>query len=94
MSRRTFTDNVINLAIESCLVCDIPNILTPTEVNCMSDERLSELADESDNTVSQRETLREEVKILSQGLALCRRYRPRPSTGEQVSCVSRQLRLM
>ncbi|WAO92148.1 Hypothetical protein NCS54_00964200 [Fusarium falciforme] len=80
MSRRTFTDNVINLAIESCLVCDIPNILTPTEVNCMSDERLSELADESENTVSQRETLREEVKILSQGLALCRRYRPRPST--------------
>ncbi|KAJ3460208.1 hypothetical protein MRS44_011075 [Fusarium solani] len=80
MSRRTFTDNVINLAIESCLVCDIPNILTPTEVNCMSDERLSELADESENTVSQRETLREEVKILSQGLAMCRRYRPRPST--------------
>ncbi|KAI8716830.1 hypothetical protein NCS52_00977400 [Fusarium sp. LHS14.1] len=80
MSRRTFTDNVINLAIESCLVCDIPKILTPTEVNCMSDERLSELADESDSTVSRRETLREEVKILSQGLALCRRYRPRPST--------------
>ncbi|RSL87114.1 hypothetical protein CEP51_002440 [Fusarium floridanum] len=80
MSRRTFTDNVVNLAIESCLMCDIPKILTPTEVNCMSDERLSELADESVNTVSQRETLREEVKILSQGLALCRRYRPRPST--------------
>ncbi|KAL2679187.1 hypothetical protein Neosp_009950 [[Neocosmospora] mangrovei] len=80
MSRRTFTDNVVNLAIESCLVCDIPNILTPTEVNCMSDLRLSELANESENTVSQRQTLREEVKILSQGLALCRRYRPRPST--------------
>ncbi|KND86160.1 hypothetical protein TOPH_09214 [Tolypocladium ophioglossoides CBS 100239] len=31
MSRRTFTDNVINPAIKSCLIYDFPDILTPTQ---------------------------------------------------------------
>ncbi|KAM0546200.1 hypothetical protein ACHAPJ_010984 [Fusarium lateritium] len=68
MSRRTFTDNVINLAIESCLVCDIPDILTPTQVDLMSKERLQE------------QSLQNEVEILRKGLAQCRRYRPRTVT--------------
>ncbi|KAF4971540.1 hypothetical protein FZEAL_9824 [Fusarium zealandicum] len=80
MSRRTFTDNVINLAIESCLVCEIPDILTPTQVDRMSKERLQELAAESDDTSSRRENLQEEVDVLRQGLAQCRRYRPRTVT--------------
>ncbi|KAF4472476.1 interferon-regulated resistance GTP-binding [Fusarium albosuccineum] len=80
MSRRTFTDNVINLAIESCLVCDVPEILTPTAVDRMSRERLQELAAESEDTTSRRKNLQEEVDILRQGLAQCRRYRPRTIT--------------
>ncbi|KAI5460866.1 P-loop containing nucleoside triphosphate hydrolase protein [Mariannaea sp. PMI_226] len=81
MSRRTFTDNVINLAIENCLVYDIPNILTPTSINRMSEERLKELAAESDHTVSRRKALNEEIDILSNGLARCQAYRPRKATG-------------
>lgn len=80
MSLRTFTDNVINLAVESCLVYDIPDILTPTKVDRMSKERLEELAGESDDTSSRRQSLQEEVKILRQGLAQCRRYKPRAVT--------------
>ncbi|PCD26515.1 hypothetical protein AU210_012938 [Fusarium oxysporum f. sp. radicis-cucumerinum] len=80
MSLRTFTDNVINLAVESCLVYDIPDILTPTKVDRMSKERLEELAGESDDTSSRRKSLQEEVKILRQGLAQCRRYKPRAVT--------------
>ena len=33
MSLGTFTDNVINLAIEGCLVVDIPSILTTVAVD-------------------------------------------------------------
>ncbi|CZR44325.1 uncharacterized protein FPRO_14086 [Fusarium proliferatum ET1] len=80
MSLRTFTDNVINLAVESCLVYDIPDILTPTKVDRMSKERLEELAGESDDTSSRRKSLQEEVEILRQGLAQCRRYKPRAVT--------------
>ncbi|KAF4964584.1 hypothetical protein FSARC_7490 [Fusarium sarcochroum] len=82
MARRTFTDNVTNLAIESCLVCDMPDILTPTQVDRMSKERLQELAAETDETLSRRKHLQEEVEILRKGLDQCRRYRPRTVTGE------------
>ncbi|KAJ3531839.1 hypothetical protein NM208_g8704 [Fusarium decemcellulare] len=87
MSRRTFTDNIINLAIESCLVCDVPEILTPTAVDRMSRERLQELAAESEDTTSRRKNLQEEVDILRQGLAQCRRYRPRTVTGEYPAAI-------
>jgi len=80
MSRRTFTDNVINLAIESCLICHIPDILTPTMVDSMDKERLSELAAESEEITTRRGNLQEEVDILRQGLAQCRRYKPRQMT--------------
>ncbi|KAF4338119.1 interferon-regulated resistance GTP-binding [Fusarium beomiforme] len=80
MSLRTFTDNVINLAVESCLVYDIPDILAPTTVDRMSKERLEELAGESNDTVSRRRILEDELEALRKGLAQCRRYRPREVT--------------
>ena len=76
MCRRTFTDNVINLAIESCLVCDIPDILTPTKVDRMSKEQLIELAAESSEVKSLREHLANEIELLEKGL----KYRPRVIT--------------
>ncbi|KAL4724295.1 hypothetical protein ACLX1H_008908 [Fusarium chlamydosporum] len=77
MSRRTFTDNVINLAIESCLVCSIPEILTPTKVDGMSDTELEDLAAERIETTSRRNLLDTEIKILQDGLATCRKHKPR-----------------
>ncbi|KAH8736359.1 P-loop containing nucleoside triphosphate hydrolase protein [Ilyonectria robusta] len=82
MSRRTFTDNVVNLAIESCLVCHIPDILTPTTVDRMSDARLHDLAAESPDTISRRQTLKEEIDILRDGLARCQSRKPRAITGK------------
>ncbi|POR33766.1 Interferon-induced GTP-binding protein Mx3 [Tolypocladium paradoxum] len=73
LSLRTFTDNVVNLAIEGCLICDIPDILTPAKVDRMSKETLSELAAESEDAQSRREHLQEEIEILRQGLEQCRR---------------------
>lgn len=87
MSRRTFTETIINLAIESCLVCGIPDILTPAQVDGMSEDRLKELATESEDMTARREILEEEIGILREGLAQCRAKRPRPVTGEKDSVI-------
>ncbi|POR32031.1 Interferon-induced GTP-binding protein Mx3, partial [Tolypocladium paradoxum] len=80
MSRRTFTDTVINLAIESCLICDLPDILTPTQVDRMDEKQLRELAAESEDAHSRREQLDGEIAVLRQGLEQCRKYKPRGMT--------------
>ncbi|KAF5725082.1 interferon-induced GTP-binding Mx [Fusarium mundagurra] len=79
-SRRTFTENVINLAIESCLIRELPNILTPSMVCGMSNERLQELVAESEETICRQKALEAEIELLRKGLAICRRYQPRPVT--------------
>ncbi|KXX73917.1 Interferon-induced GTP-binding protein Mx3 [Madurella mycetomatis] len=84
MSLRTFIDNVINLAVESCLVCDIPDILTPRKVDRMSANQLTELAAESDEVQSQRLALQNEVRTLREGLRMCQRHRPREPTAPAV----------
>ncbi|KAK3311610.1 P-loop containing nucleoside triphosphate hydrolase protein [Chaetomium strumarium] len=84
MSLRTFVDNVINLAVESCLVCEIPDILTPRKVDRMSANQLAELAAESDEVQSQRLALQNEIRSLRDGLRRCQRHRPREVTAPAV----------
>ena len=80
MSLRTFTDNVVNLAIEGCLVSGIPGIMTPQKVNRMTNEQLKDLAAESDDAESRRDHLEAEVAILCEGHEQCRKYRRRGVT--------------
>ncbi|KAJ0315178.1 hypothetical protein Brms1b_006291 [Colletotrichum noveboracense] len=88
MVLRTFTDNLINLALESCLIQELPGILTPKSVNEMDDTRLAELAAESEDIRARRTQLQTDIKLLKQGLDQCRRYRPRGLTGENSSMAS------
>ncbi|KAL2173145.1 P-loop containing nucleoside triphosphate hydrolase protein [Thermothelomyces heterothallicus CBS 202.75] len=81
MSLRTFVDNVINLAAESCLVRDIPTILTPMKVDGMSADALEELASESEEVQIQRRRLEDEVKILREGLRKCQKHERRELPG-------------
>lgn len=81
MSLRTFVDNVINLAVESCLVRDIPTILTPRKVGAMGADRIKELASESEEVQKQRLYLQNEVEILAEELRKCQRQKPREVTG-------------
>lgn len=81
ISLRTFAENVINLAVENCLVCDIHNILTPGMVNAMDEEKLRELAAESEEVQTERSSLNYEVQILRNGLQKCQRSRPHERTG-------------
>lgn len=85
MSLRTFADNVINLAVESCLICDVPEILTPTKVDRMSEEELTKLAAKSDDSPARRVQLQDEIKILRHGLEKCRKLRLPSIPGELVS---------
>ncbi|KAK0716377.1 hypothetical protein B0H67DRAFT_261912 [Lasiosphaeris hirsuta] len=80
MSLRVFTDNVITLALENCLISDIPNILCPENVYDMADEKVVTLAAESKQIRKEREELQTQLEKLRMGLTACREYRPRGST--------------
>ena len=81
MSRRTFAETVINLAVESCLVCHVDEVLTPSKVNLMGPEELAELASESPDVTHERTQLEKQVEKLKDGLRICRRHRPRGAQG-------------
>lgn len=82
MSLRTFTDNVIILAIENCLVRDLPNVFTTRVVNRMHRSELERLASESPDIQQERIELQAEHDSLKKGLAACNKYRDRPMTGK------------
>ncbi|VUC30845.1 unnamed protein product [Clonostachys rosea] len=84
-ARGTFAVNVINLAIERCLISGIPKIFTATQVSQMSKERLDELAAETDDIQNRRELLACDIKVLESAFSLCQRYRPRAVTSKHLS---------
>jgi len=72
----------MTLAVENCLISDIPNILSPEKVYDMPDEKVIMLAAESRQIQRERERLQSELEKLRMGLAACREHRPRESTSE------------
>ncbi|KAL2128455.1 hypothetical protein VTI74DRAFT_9168 [Chaetomium olivicolor] len=81
MSLRVFADNVMTLALENCLISDIPNILSPEKVYDMTDDKAATLAAESKQIRREREELQIQLEKLRMGLAACREYKPRESSG-------------
>jgi hypothetical protein len=69
---RTFIDNVANLIIEQCLVDGITELITPTTVSNMSDEKLGQLSSESDSLRDHRNNLLSREKKLNEALAICK----------------------
>ncbi|KAI8945016.1 P-loop containing nucleoside triphosphate hydrolase protein [Xylaria longipes] len=80
LSLRIFTDNVIILAIENCLIKDLPAIFTTSVVSQMDDEMLERLAAESPDIQVERAELEVECEALQKGLDLCKTYRTRKPT--------------
>ncbi|KAK4070976.1 uncharacterized protein Triagg1_6343 [Trichoderma aggressivum f. europaeum] len=64
MSRRTFTDNVVHLVLENCLISKLPDIFNPRVVTQMSEEILKRLAEESDEVKRERSQLADEIEKL------------------------------
>ncbi|KAK1252194.1 hypothetical protein MKX08_003381 [Trichoderma sp. CBMAI-0020] len=76
-SLKTFTDNVINLVIENCLVSNLPDIFSTKIVTQMSDDMLRQVAEEAPKLRQERIKLEDEVEKLRLGLQECQRSRPR-----------------
>ncbi|RXG41407.1 hypothetical protein VDGE_08096 [Verticillium dahliae] len=81
MSRRTFTENVAYLALESCLITRLPDIMTPGRVNRMEGEKVEELALESGDVLAERKMIQTQADLLKNALEICRRHRLRGSGG-------------
>jgi hypothetical protein len=86
MSLKIFTDNVIILAIENCLICEIPNILEANMVNHLGDDQIRELVAERREVTEEREQLEKSLGSLHEGLRACRRHRVMDSTGKICKC--------
>lgn len=85
ISHRTFTQNVINLAVENCLMSDIPRILTSDTVIRMTEETLKDLASESSDILSKREFLQEQARKLRDGLEICQHHKRRELKGTYIT---------
>ncbi|KAI1764092.1 P-loop containing nucleoside triphosphate hydrolase protein [Hypoxylon sp. FL1150] len=88
MSLRTFTDNVIVLAIENVLIKDLPSIFTTERVNQMEDEELERLASESPEVQMDRQELEKELDDLKKGLKICNKFKQRESTHQVTPPIS------
>ena len=70
----TFIDNVSTLVVESCLVVDMTSIFSSVEVCSFSDEDLSRLAAESQESRTIRQGLKQKRDCLNNGIDVCRRH--------------------
>ena len=50
MALRVFANNVMILAVENCLIADIPNIISPEQAYNMSNAMINTLTTDSDRT--------------------------------------------
>ncbi|KAI8962256.1 P-loop containing nucleoside triphosphate hydrolase protein, partial [Daldinia sp. FL1419] len=80
MSIRTFIDNVVILAVENCLISELPSILTTEKINRMEDVELERLAGESPEVQAEREELQSEYEALREGLKICNKFKGRKET--------------
>ncbi|PNP43685.1 hypothetical protein TGAMA5MH_04657 [Trichoderma gamsii] len=76
-SLKTFTDNVVHLVIENCLVSNLPDIFSTKIVTQMSDDKLRQVAEELPKMREERIELEDEIEKLRVGLQECQRSRPR-----------------
>ncbi|KAI1100697.1 P-loop containing nucleoside triphosphate hydrolase protein [Jackrogersella minutella] len=80
MSLRTFTDNMIVLAVENCLIRDLPSIFSTDRVNQMEDDELERLSSESPEIQTERKELQAEYDALKKGLQICNKFKERKVT--------------
>ncbi|KAJ6446521.1 golgin subfamily A member 7/ERF4 [Purpureocillium lavendulum] len=91
MTIETFLTNVITLAVEKQLMTRIPHILTADKVAKLDDDKLKELAEESEDSQADRCKTEEDLAKLKRGLELCERWRKSSTNASRSS--SNPLRL-
>ncbi|KAI1375695.1 P-loop containing nucleoside triphosphate hydrolase protein [Hypoxylon crocopeplum] len=74
MSLRTFMDSVVVLAVENCLMRDLPFTIKTEKFNQMEDSELERLTCESPETQEERKELQAEDDALKKGLQICSKF--------------------
>lgn len=75
MSLRTFTDNVVVLAVENCLVRDLPFVITTERFKQMTDDELEQLASEAADIQETRQQQQVELDFLRESLQACLKWK-------------------
>ncbi|KAI1137859.1 P-loop containing nucleoside triphosphate hydrolase protein [Hypoxylon sp. FL0543] len=74
MSLRTFTDQVIILAVENCLIRELPSVMTSAAFDEMTDDEITGFASESAELQEEREKLQAGCDAFAKGLEVCHRH--------------------
>ncbi|KAL3964613.1 hypothetical protein ACCO45_001617 [Purpureocillium lilacinum] len=75
MTMETFLTNVITLAVEKQLMTRLPGIFSTAQVMGLEDDKLKELAEESEDSQADRSKTEEDLAKLKRGLELCEGWR-------------------
>jgi len=71
---KRFTDDVAVEAIEAKLVSTLCDILSPVKIFKMSNELVTRVAGEPEESRAEREQLARQLEVLQQGLEICKRF--------------------
>lgn len=81
MALKTFVDNVAVQAVETVLIADLVNLMSPSSVVQMEPELVSRIAAEPEENQHQRERLSRKLAVLQSGAEICKRYIGRNKSG-------------
>ncbi|OTB02476.1 hypothetical protein M426DRAFT_62199 [Hypoxylon sp. CI-4A] len=84
-----FTNNVIILAIENCLIKDLPSIITTEMFNEMDDSQVDKLVSQSPEILEESKKLQEKQCALQEGLQVLDKFRA--ETANRESIVTRRI---
>jgi hypothetical protein len=73
-----FTDNVPTLAIQAPIIREVPKIFCPTAVFSMDADIIKRIAAETEEKVSERNTILRRLEILENGALICKLWAKRP----------------
>jgi GTPase SAR1 family protein len=66
----TFTDNLISLAVENCLLSGLPDLISSNRIATMSNAELSKFAAESEDTITRRVYAQQKQRTLQTSLEI------------------------
>ena len=80
-----FIDNIAALAVERCLLYDLPDIMDPEKAWTMSDEEVAAVAAEDEEARVSRHRLYSQKVALEDTIRICKRQaRDRPVDGQYI----------
>jgi hypothetical protein len=81
----TFIDNLATLVVENCLINDLVDIFSATEIPNMADDVLDRLASESEDVQERRIKLETKLKCLRESLKICEKNQIHIPRGTYIS---------